>query len=324
MSSPAPSTAIQRPELNATFKEWSNVAEIQGFIGYEALRVFESARQSGNFAKMTIENLAKRSADIKRASGGTYARQQYEFTTDNFVTEEYGAEEPIDERNARIYAHYFDAEMVARDRAVARVLREVEIEIAAAVFSATTWTGAALTTGITHEWDDYANAVPVDDVIKARQKIRAASGLDANAVILNHKVFENALQCDSVIDRVKYAGFDDPKMLGMQALAALFHVDMILVGKGWYDSAGESLTTSLAPIWSDEYVMVARVAAGGDVAEPCIGRAFHWSGDGSSLGATIESYRDETRRANIIRARTELDVKILYPEAGHLLSNATT
>ena len=46
--------------------------------------------------------------------------------------------------------------------------------------------------------------------------------------------------------------------------------------------------------------------------------------DGSSIGGTVESYRDENVRANIIRVRHDVDELVLYPQAGHLLSNITT
>ena len=73
-----------------------------------------------------------------------------------------------------------------------------------------------------------------------------------------------------------------------------------------------------------EYAMVCKVATGRDFREPCIGRTFHWSADGSSIGGTVESYRDETVRADIIRVRHDVDELVLYPQAGHLLSNITT
>jgi hypothetical protein len=58
--------------------------------------------------------------------------------------------------------------------------------------------------------------------------------------------------------------------------------------------------------------------------DACIGRTFHWSQDGSSIGGTVESYRDERVRGDVIRVRHDVDEIVLYPQAGHLLSNVTT
>jgi hypothetical protein len=68
--------------------------------------------------------------------------------------------------------------------------------------------------------------------------------------------------------------------------------------------------------------MVCRVATGNDFREPCIGRTFHWAGDGSSIDGAIESYRDEVVRSNIIRVRHDVDEVVLYAQAGHLLKIA--
>jgi hypothetical protein len=70
--------------------------------------------------------------------------------------------------------------------------------------------------------------------------------------------------------------------------------------------------------------MVCRIATSNDFREPCIGRTFHWSADGSSIGGTVESYREEQTRSDIIRVRHEVAEVTLYAEAGHLLSNVTT
>jgi hypothetical protein len=37
----------------------------------------------------------------------------------------------------------------------------------------------------------------------------------------------------------------------------------------------------------------------------------------------VESYRDEKVRGDVIRVRHDVDEIVLYPEAGHLLSNIT-
>jgi hypothetical protein len=70
--------------------------------------------------------------------------------------------------------------------------------------------------------------------------------------------------------------------------------------------------------------MVCRIATSNDMREPCIGRTFHWSEDGSLIGGAIEEYWEEQSRSNIIRVRHDTDEVIMYPQAGHLLSNVTT
>jgi len=325
MPSPSTSLATLRPDLAGSLMEFDLAMDRQGFIGHRVLPVFNVQKASGTFGKIPIEQLLK-ARDTKRAPGAGYSRGQFTFTTDTYATEEHGAEEPVDDNEARMYAEYFDAELVAAQRALDAVLRNAEQRIAAAIFDSSRWTGASLTTAVTNEWDDSANATPIDDVEAAVQKVWDNSGIWPNALIVNRKVFRNLRNCDQIIDRVKYSGFVDTRAgnITAEVLAQVFDLDFILVAGSAKDSAKEGQSTSIAPIWSDEYAMVCRIATTQDIREPCLGRTFHWAEDGSQVDGRVESYRDESVRSDIIRVRHQVDEKILYVEAGHLLSNITT
>jgi hypothetical protein len=228
-----------------------------------------------------------------------------------------------------MYAEYFDAEQVSTMRAFSSVLRNAEQRVADAVFNATTWTGSGLTTVVTNEWDSNhtANAVPITDVEAAVNKVYDASGLWPNALIINRKVFRNLRNLDQIIDRIESAGAGSPSKpsdITEQMLAAVFDLDYVIVAGTSKNGAKEGQAAAPTQIWSSEYAMVCRIATGNDMREACIGRTFHWSADGSSVGGTVESYRDETVRGNVIRVRHDVDEVILYPQAGHLLSNVTT
>lgn len=325
MAHPSSSLATLRPDL-ATFLEFDLESEKEGYIATEVFPMIDVASMSGTFGKIPIEQLLQQ-RDTRRASGSGYARGNFTFTTATYACEEHGAEEPIDDREAEAYAEYFDAEQINTLRAFSAVLRNAEQRVADAVFNATTWNGAALTTGITDEWDDAANAVPAKDVEAAVQKIYDNSGLWANALVINRKVFRNLRNCASIIDRINSAGAGSPSKASdvtVDMLKAVFDLDHIIVAGTSKNTAKEGQAATPAQIWSSEYAMVCKVATSVDMREPCIGRSFHWSADGSSIGGTVESYRDEPVRANIVRVRHDVDEIVLYPEAGHLLSNITT
>jgi hypothetical protein len=107
-------------------------------------------------------------------------------------------------------------------------------------------------------------------------------------------------------------------------LARVFDLDFVIVAGTSKNGAKEGQAATPQQIWSSQYAMVCRVATSNDMREACIGRTFHWGQDGSSVGGTVESYRDEVVRGNVIRVRHDVDEVILYPQAGHLLSNVTT
>jgi hypothetical protein len=323
---PSPSTSITnlRPlDLGGSFEEFDTEMQRQGYVGSRVLPVMEVGLQSSPFGKIPIEQLLQ-NRETRRAPGSGYARGKFTFTTDSYACEEHGAEEPVDDRESKMYSSFFEAEQVSSKRCFDAVMRNAEQRVSDMIFNATTWTSH--TTGITNEWDDAANATPVADIEAAVQSVWDQCGLWPNALIINRKVFRNLRLVTSVAALMKSQGFVDvrPGAINEQVLSVLFDLEHIIVAGGATSSAKEGQSTVIAPIWSDEYAMVCRVATSNDIREPCIGRMMHWGEDGSVIDGRFETYRDETVRSDIVRVRHDVDEKVLYVEAGHLLSNVTS
>jgi hypothetical protein len=327
MTVPSSALSTLRPDL-AAFFEFDLEAEQQGFIGTRVLPVVEVGLQSDNPGKMPLEQLLAE-ATTSRTSGSVYNRGSWKFETFSYATKENGFEEPIDERDEKRYRHIIDAERIAASRAMATVLRNQEKRIADLVFNATTWNGASLTTAITNEWDSNhtTNATPIADVENAVRKVYDNSGLWCNALIINRKVFRNLRALDDITDRVASAGAGDATKasdITAEMLAMVFDLDYVIVAGSSKNTAKEGQSATPGQIWSDEYAMVAKICVSGDMREPGIGRTFQWSEDGSLIGGTMEEYYEVQSRSRIIRVRHETDEVIMYPQAGHLLSNVTT
>jgi hypothetical protein len=334
-TSPSNSGAIatQRPELAGSLMEFDLAASRQGFIGTQVLPVTEVGKPVGNYGVIPIEQLLKR-RDTKRSGASGYNRGDWTFDDAAFACLEYGAEEPIDDNFATVYRDYFDAEVIAAQRARDAVLREMEIRIATAVFNATTFTSQ--TTSITNEWDDFSNAVPITDVDTAVKAVAARAGIWPNALVINRLVAKNLKQCDQVKDAIASTGAGDSVLQGRvtdQQLAQAFDIDRVIIAGS---STGGSMvpgtdtayegqsTTAVGQIWSNEYAMVAVIAETNDIQEPCLGRTFHYAEDGSEIGGTFETYREESIRGDVVRIRNQVDEVIVYTALGQLLDNVTT
>lgn len=325
MASPSSSLATRRPDL-ASFFEFDLAMDAAGFIATTVFPVIDVQSAAGNFGIMPLEQLLQE-RDTARAPGASYSRGKWKFEPATYTTTEHGAEEPVDDNDAQNYSEYFDVEMVSTMRAYSAVLRNAEKRVADAVFNTSTWTGSSLTTAITNEWDDATNAVPLTDVEAAVQKVYDNSGLWANALIINRKVFRNLRNCDQVVERINSAGAGSPSKpsdVTVDMLKAVFDLEHIVVAGASRNSAKLGQTATPSQIWSGEYAMVCKISSSVDMSDPCIGRTFHWSNDGSSIGGTVETYRDETVRGDVVRVRHQVGEKVLYAAAGHLLSNITT
>lgn len=325
-----PSQTITRTDLSSTFSEFDERMDRKKFIGPRVVRPRVVGIQAADVGKIPLEALLRTPSDT-RAPGGGYRRDDVEFQKFSYATEEHGREAALDDNQLAVYRDLIDAEQLHARRVEDIVLRNYEIDVAALVYNTNTWTGAALTTGISNEWDDRTNGVPIDDVEAARQKVIDGSGLMPNALICNRKQAWHGRQTDQIVDRLKYAGIDDPKNFALAAFAECLDLEFILVAGGLDNTANEGQTASISSIWSDEYMMVARVAVTDDPQEPCIGRTFLWDGDGpgapgsdEELAVIVEEYREESVRGGVIRARLNRDLVVMYAAAGHLLSNAIT
>ena len=327
MPSPSSSLATLRPDL-ASFLEFDLESERAGFIASQVLPVVDVASQAGNFGKIPLEQLLQQ-RDTLRAPGSGYSRGKFTFLPATYVALENGTEEVVDDREAKMYAEYFDAEQVSTMRAFSFVLRNAEQRVADLLFNATTWAGAALTTGVGNEWDKnhIADATPIADVEAAVQKVYDGSGLWPNALIINRKVFRALRNLDDIVERINSEGAGNaskPSDITAAMLAQVFDLEFVIVAGSSKNTANEGQAATPGQIWSDEYAMVAKIATSNDMREPCLGRTFHWAEDGSSIGGTVESYREEAVRGEVIRVRHDTAELVLYKEAAHLLSNITT
>ena len=116
MPAPTSDTAIQRPDLGVLAYEYLEDAPGAGFIGLEVMPLFPVSKQSSQYPIIPKEALLK-IVNTRRAMRGTYNRSDYEFEEGFYATRENGWEEPIDERERKLYQNKFDVEVVATRRA---------------------------------------------------------------------------------------------------------------------------------------------------------------------------------------------------------------
>lgn len=322
-----PSTAITRTELGSTFMEFDLSMSRRGFIGTRVLRPRMSSVQAADVPLVPIEALLLDQPD-DRAPGGSYRRGDWEWTKYSFATQERGREEAIDDRTLAIYRDLIDAEVIHAMRAMDFVMRKFETRVKTAVYDTAVWTGAPLTTAVAIKWDAYSTAVPKRNVDAAVEKVKLSGATSPNKLTMNDTQLRDLTEVDSIIERIKYDSMDDPKRITSTFLAALFMLEEILVADYVLkNTANPAQAASIANVWDNDKVMLGRMAVTDDPAEVCIGRTIMFTeetagpGTDEGIAVTMEEYREESVRGGVIRARTDYTQKIIYKEAGHLLTN---
>lgn len=317
MPKPSSSVATLRPDLGGSLEEFALEADRAGFICLQALPVFDAAEQAGSFGRIPIEELLKKK-DTRRSPRSGYSQDDFEFEPDSYAVLEYGAETPIDDREARIYRNFFDYEMVCTRRARDQVLRNQEIRVAELLQDTGTFASAAASVA----WTEWATASPIDDIEALVLACWQASGLWPNGMIIPRQTFRQLRNCQQVIDRLNGNGIRDvtPEKVTAAMLAMVFDLPNVMIAGGTQNTAQEGQTAAFGGCWDKDKVVVGRFATSNDISEPCVGRTIHWSEDGSEIGCTIETYRNEAIRGDVVRARHDVAEKLLHTVCTQILT----
>ena len=312
----AGTAARPKPEIAAVFNEFD--LEGHNFIASKVLKPFGVEKQEGTITMMTREAMTRLGRDgLKRAPGATYARRDIDTDSQTFKCLGYGEEVPMPDEDAANYRNIFDADAVAGKQAFADLLRGLEYRVATAVFNTTTWTGAALYTDNSSAAWTTAGSDIIGQVQAAKDKIKDVTGVTANALITHPDNVNNCINTNTAI-KAKFAGaVIMTRQVMLDNLAAILGLDMIISGDGVYNSAKEGQDFSATDLWSEAYVMVAKVAVTDNPREPAIGRTLYWKQMGNIT--EMAQYRENQTKSNITQADMYTDEKIVDAYFGHVM-----
>lgn len=312
-------SAIWRPDLGQVVQEFTEGPQM-GFIGLEVMPVFRTGIQAGIYPVIPKEALLKISP-TDRAPRASYQRGDWTYERGTFSTAEQGWEEPLDDVEKALFNQEApgEAERVSTQRAWNKIMRAQEKRIADTIFNTTNFTAH----GVSTEWNTYATADPVGDVKDGIVAFQNQCGMLPDVLIISFTTFHDLPRVAKVQDLLKYTypGIDLANMTSA-ILAQLFGVPRVLVAGSVYDSAGKGQDASITNIWSYEYAMLAKVASGQDITEPCVGRTFLWTED-SPMNPIVESYRDDGIRSDVYRVRHHVNEQLIrsVDSSGSVVSN---
>lgn len=326
MPQPTSTLVTLRPELR-TFEQFDLAMDRAGFIGMKIMPAMDVPASFGNFNRIKLESLL-RVPDTLRGPRGEYNEDDFSFDPLTYTTKEYGYKGRVDDNESKMYADIFDYEQIVSNRVSDALLRAQEVRIAAATFNSTTFTAqnTNVTAAAGYKWSNVDSSKPITDVEVGARAIRARIGRWPNAFIIGALTFRDLCLNAQVTDAVRSSGAGSSGLaqdIGIDQLKKAFRINQIIVADCVTNTANPGQTRSLSELWDPTMAMLAVLAETNDIAEVCLGRTFHWPGDGSNLLGTPEQYRWEDTRANYIRTRHQVGEKQIYPEAAQLFTNVS-
>jgi hypothetical protein len=299
-------TTIRADIAQAVFEGLSNKNNL--FIGSEVMPVFSSDVRSGAYLKLNLGDSEALNDDaLKIAAGAGYPRTSRRFTSDSFDAIEYGLEEVLPDSNRRDLDRFFDTEV----NIAAMLLRQIQVShearVASAAFAANGLTAISASAAYTD-----ANITSFDvpgDVAQAKLEL-AKYGVLANTLIMSMPVFERIRRSAKVQNQ--FFGIvpsDQSRLLSEGEVAAAVGVDRVLVGRAPKNTAAKGQTYAGGFIWSNTYMALANTV-GGEFSGGGFGRTIVWAAD-SPVPFVSETYRDEARRADVLRVRQNSAEKVI-------------
>jgi hypothetical protein len=252
-----------------------------------------------------------------RAYGQEYPRAGFGTSTDTFSTVQYALSKPIaDEEEANNQMPMTLEAAAIRYLGMKAMLRKERMF--AADFMATSVWGTDKTDAT--KWSDYAASDPVGDMRTAKRTISQTIGMEPNVAVMGEIVEDRLMNHPDIIDRIKYTERADAAAL-TAALAAVFGLSELLVGKAIYNSANEGQSASHAAIIDDDCLVMYRTPTP-MLLEPSAGYTFNWA-PGGGLGSILPIVREDAKDSNLVKMKLQIDQKAVSSDSGYFFSDVT-
>ena len=281
------------------------------FIATQLFPMVPVNKISGKYYIYTKADWLRREADV-RAPGTRAARGDYGLSTANYTAIERAIAKGVPDEIVDNADSPLRPEFDATEWATNQILLEQENEVAGVAFGAGSWSGSATPSVL---WSNDTSD-PIGDVATATNSVVSTIGKEPNTGVMGRGLWRYTQQHPDIVDRIKgAAGPQSPAVVTLNAVAALFGVNRILVGNAIADSAAEGVASSLAYIWGNHF-LVAYVAGSPSLLNPSAGYVFTYK------NREVSRFYEEQERQVVIEARQSWDTVVTAADAGYRIVSA--
>lgn len=315
--------AVSRPEISAFLEEARSAKRY--YIGTRLLPVLGVEKRAGRYPRIRLNkgDLMRRD-QTKRSSSGSYNETTQEHEWDTYDCTDRGLKQRVDDSKAEEMKDFFSVERLAARNVSNKCNLDFEISAASMIMAPATFTTQNPTADYTEANIDTVD-VPKDlneaiDVVTGR-------GEEVNSIVFSH-VLWNYIRRSTMLQQYLYGklGPDVQKrLITPKDLGEAFSLDVenkveVVVGRAKYDKSKRGASASnLDTIWPSTHVWVGCVKSG-EFDAGGVGRTLVWEADVPNGLFATETYRDEDRRSDMVRVRTNSTEKITNENCGHLVT----
>lgn len=329
--------SVPRQDVSTALME--AVGQEKQFIAQMLMPIYPSATEVGRyprFRKQAAELLrggrnpnsdGTFNSSTRRGATGTYNEVTRKFEWDSYQTWEFGLEERVDDVIRRRMTNFFDADMITAKLLMNELMMDYEMEVAAKLNTTTNTDsseGLVATATTAGDWTN-ANVLTFDAPQDINACVERLTLLGTNPdecdIVLSLKAF-NILRRSKLMQTYVY-GFLNVTQGGSQIqpdmIAQAFGLRSCIIAKKSVDVAVKGKTPNLVPVWGNTNCLIIKTGDG-DFMNGGVGRTIVWDADSPGGLFTSEQYRDEKRRGDMLRVRSNRVLKCIDPTCSQLIT----
>lgn len=261
--------------------------------------------------------------DTKVGRRGAPAQVEFSAIETSASVQDYGLSDPIPQMDidrAAVMAanggnYGYDPVARATEGLTDLIMLDRERRVAAQVHGTGSYAaGNQVTLSGTSQWSDFTNSDPIAAISAAID----GPVMRPNVGVIGRAAFTKLRGHPKIVKAV-LGNAGDAGLVSAAAIAALFELDELLVGEGFYNSAKRGQTAAMARVWGKHLALIYRDAN----ADPSGNRAsFAWTGQfGSRIAGALPDKDIGLYGGQEVRVGESVKEVISAPDLGYLMLN---
>lgn len=288
------------------------------FIADELAPVVPVRKQSDKYFIYDAARESFRATDDRRAPGAEANEVNFSLSSDSYYAEDHALVSAVPDEERENADPAIQPNIDRTEFLRAKIDLNKEIELAALLTSTSVITQSTTLAG-TSQWSDLDDSDPIAAIEAQKATIMSAVQALPNVLVLPYEVYSVLRLHPKVIERVAYGSVG---AVNEQILAQVFDVERVLVPRGFKNTAREGQAASLSSIWG-KHALLCHVPSRPALKQVALAYSFAWTGAPGSLGGhRVEVWREERRKADVVRVQRYYDQKVIAPGAAYLWKNA--
>jgi len=276
-------------------------------------------RQSDRYFVYDPDREALRATADWRAPGAEAAEVGFALSSDSYFCDDHALESVIPDEERDNADSPLQPEVDRTEFLTEKILLNQEVALAALLRDASSVPATDLSDPA-DRWDA-ADADPMDAIEAARAAIISATQAAPNTLVLPFEAYRAVRNNAQVAARVAYARLG---VFGPAELAQLFDVERVLVARAVRNTAARGQAAALEAVWGKDAVLLHVPARAGLKTLAPVLRFVWGQALGSLRGTSVQTWREERRKASMIRVQKYYDQKLVAPAAAYLIQNVVS